>query len=106
MIDDSGVFYVHRQRIFDFAAARRLPAMYSSREVSDRGGLMSYGPSLAESYRRLAGYVDRILRGARPADLPIEQPTRLELVINRRVARALGLELSRTLLLRADEVVD
>ncbi len=106
MIGDNGVNYVHRQRIIDFAAARRLPAMYPHRELGDQGGLICYGPSLSEGYGRLAGYVDRILRGSRPADLPIEQPTRLELVINRRTARALGLKLPGELLLRADAVID
>ena len=92
--------------LVQFAASKRLPAMYFFKLMVDAGGLMSYGGSLEESYRRAATYVDKILKGAKPADLPIEQPTRFELVINLKTAKALGLTIPQTLLLRADQVID
>ena len=95
----------HRQRIVDFAAQQRLPAMYEDREFVSAGGLMAYGPSLAANYRRAATYVDKILKGAKPADLPVEQPTQFELVINLRTAKALGLTIPQSILIRADEVI-
>src|ERR1700722_3223850 len=97
---------LHRQRIVDFAAARHLPAIYESREFVDAGGLMSYGIDLSAMQRRAAVYVDKILKGAKPAALPVEQPTRFELVINLRPARALGLSIPPSLLSRADEVIE
>jgi putative tryptophan/tyrosine transport system substrate-binding protein len=100
-------FAANRAQLVQFAASKRLIAVYFSRELFvDAGGLMSYGSSVAESYRRAATYVDKILKGAKPSDLPIEQPTTFELVINLKAARALGLTIPQTLLLRADQVID
>jgi putative tryptophan/tyrosine transport system substrate-binding protein len=79
---DDPVFFLHRQRIIDFAALQRIPAVYSQSGWAAHGGLMEYAPNQREMYRQAAGYVDRILKGAKPADLPVEQPTRFELVIN------------------------
>jgi ABC-type uncharacterized transport system substrate-binding protein len=96
----------HRQRIVDFAAQRRLPAIYESREFVDAGGLVSYGPSLPALQRRVADYVNMIFKGAKPGDLPVEQPTKFELVINLKTARELGLTIPPTVLERADELID
>ncbi len=99
-------FEVQRDQIARLAVKNRLPTIYSNRELTEAGGLMSYGQDLGDQYRRAAGYVDKILRGAKPSDLPVEQPLVLELVVNRKTAKALGLTLSTELLLRADKVID
>jgi putative tryptophan/tyrosine transport system substrate-binding protein len=99
-------FQLHRARLADLAAKNRLPSMFGFREFVDAGGLMSYGPSASDIFWRAAGFVDRILKGARPGDLPVEQPTRFELVINLQTAKALGLSVPQPLLLRADQVVE
>ena len=99
------VFLHNRKRIVDFAEQNRLPAVYAYRELVDAGGLMSFGPNYADMHRRAASYVDRILRGARPGDLPIELPTKFELVINVKRAKVLGLAIPEAVLLRADEVI-
>jgi putative tryptophan/tyrosine transport system substrate-binding protein len=98
-------FYREHQRIIEMTARRRIAAMYEWGEIARAGGLMAYGPVFAELNRRVASYVDKILRGTKPADLPIEQPTKFELVINLKTANALGLTIPQTLLLRADEVI-
>jgi putative tryptophan/tyrosine transport system substrate-binding protein len=91
--------------IAELAAKHRLPAIYRSMEYIEAGGLMAYGTNYPDLYRRAATYVDKILKGARPADLPIEQPTKFELIINLKTAKALGLTIPPPLLLRADEVI-
>jgi putative ABC transport system substrate-binding protein len=95
----------HRARIADLAAKSRLPAMYGHRLYAEAGGLVSYGPELSDLFRRAASFVDKILKGAKPADLPVEQPTRFELVINLRTAKALGLTIPQSVLIRADHVI-
>ncbi len=95
----------YRTRIVDFAAKHRLPSMYPSGEFVDAGGLMFYGGSIPEMYRRAAVYVDRILKGAKPGDLAIEQPTKFDMVINMKTAKALGIRIPQSILLRADEVI-
>ena len=96
----------HRIRINTLALATRLPTMHSSREYVEAGGLMSYGPNFPDLFRRAAGYVDKILRGAKPGDIPVEQPTKFDLIINLTTAKALRLDVPPILLARADEVVE
>jgi putative ABC transport system substrate-binding protein len=98
--------FAYRSQIAALAASSRLPSMYALREYPDAGGLMSYGASVVHLFRRLAIFVDKILKGAKPADLPIEQPTKFELVINVKVAKALGLTVPPSLLVQADEVIE
>src|SRR5262249_23630035 len=105
LIVADSMFILHRDQIAALAAKGHLPSL-GYRELVEVGGLMSYGPSLSDLGRRAAIYVDKILRGAKPADLPVEQPTVLELVINLRTARALGLTIPRHVLVRADHVID
>jgi putative tryptophan/tyrosine transport system substrate-binding protein len=99
-------FNVSRTQLLQFVARRRLAAIYYIRDFVEAGGLMSYGASLSDSFRRAATYVDRILQGAKPADLPVEQPSKFELLINLKTAKALGLTIPPSLLLRADQVID
>ena len=95
----------HRPRILDFVTKNRLPAIFGAPETVEAGGLMSYGPDYVEHFRRVATYVDKILKGAKPSDLPVEQPTKFELVINLKIARALNLTIPQSVLYRADKVI-
>ena len=104
LIED-GLFEIHRPTLAKLAYKARLPTIYGNRAFVDEGGLMSYGPSAGDLFRRSAGYVDKILKGAKPAELPIEQPTKFELAVNLKTARALGLTIPESILLRADEVI-
>ena len=97
---------VHRNLIIKLAAQHRFPAVYTSRLFAGEGGLMSYGPDILDQYRQAAGYVDRILRGEKPADLPVQAPIKYEVVINLKTAKALGLDLPASVLARADEVIE
>ena len=98
--------FAHRTRIAEFANKNRLPAMYPHREYAETGGLMAYGADIRDNFRRAATYVHKILTGTKPADLPVEQPTKFELVINLKTAKALGLTIPQSLLLRADQVIE
>jgi putative ABC transport system substrate-binding protein len=100
------MFVAQKQRIIALAAERRLPVVYGSRTLADEGGLISYGPDLRENLRRGATYIDSILKGTRPSDLPVYQPSRLELVLNLKTAKALGLTIPPAILLRADDVIE
>ena len=106
MIAQDAFLLNHRIRIADFARRNRMPTMYEVREFVEVGGLMSYGPSRSDSFRRAAIYVDKILKGAKPADLPVEQPTKFELVINLKTAKAIGLTIPQSVLGRADHVIE
>jgi putative ABC transport system substrate-binding protein len=97
---------VHRELIAALAAKHRLPAMYPLRPFVTSGGLISYGPDVVDQYRRAAGYVDRILKGEKPADLPVQLPVKYETVLNLKTAKALGLDVPATVLVRADEVIE
>jgi putative tryptophan/tyrosine transport system substrate-binding protein len=102
----TAIFLAERQRVAELAIKHRLPTMSIFKDNVEAGGLMSYSPDYDDLYRRGALYVDKILKGAKPADLPVEQPTKFELVINLKTAKALGLTIPQTLLLRADQVIE
>jgi putative ABC transport system substrate-binding protein len=102
----SAIFNSERRRLVDLAAKHRLPTVYTARDFVDAGGLMTYGPKLADLFRRAAVYVDKILKGAKPSELPVEQPTKFEMVINLKTAKALGLTIPPSLLQRADQVIE
>jgi putative ABC transport system substrate-binding protein len=102
----SGLAFVHRDLIVTLAARHKLPAVYNARHFAAAGGLMSYGPDFVDQYRRAAGYIDRVLKGEKPADLPVQAPTKYELVINLKTAKVLGLTVPPALLARADEVIE
>lgn len=106
VLPDEPMFLVQRTRIVGLAAQYRLPAFYGAREFVDDGGLMSYGESLRAAYRSAAGYITRVAHGAKPGEMPVQQPTRFELVINRTTARSLGITMPQSLLLSADEMVE
>jgi putative tryptophan/tyrosine transport system substrate-binding protein len=101
----SAVFNSHRKQIVDLAVKSRLPATYTRPEYVEDGGLMTYGPSINDLFRRAAAYVDKILKGAKPAELPVEQPTKFELVINLKTAKQIGLTIPQNVLARADRVI-
>jgi putative ABC transport system substrate-binding protein len=100
------ILFSQRKRIVDLANSTRLPAVYFFQEFAEAGGLMSYGPSDADLFRRAAGYVDRILKGAKPRELPVQQPTKFDLIVNLKTAKALGLVVPESFLLRADKVIE
>jgi putative ABC transport system substrate-binding protein len=103
---DDPVIFIQRERIVALAAKSGLPAVYGLTGIVETGGLMSYGTNLREHFRRAATYVDKILKGAKPADIPVEQPTTFELEINLKTAKALGLTIPQSILLRADRVIE
>jgi putative tryptophan/tyrosine transport system substrate-binding protein len=106
LVMTSPFFFRDRDRLAELALRHRLPSVFVLREHTDAGGLMSYAPSLTGMYRRIADYVDRIAKGAKPSDLPVEQPTKFELIVNLRTAKALDITIPPTLLARADEVIE
>ena len=106
VVSNDTVMQASRRLIAELAVKHRLPTIYGSREFADAGGLMTYGPSYSDLYRRAAGYVDKIFKGAKPGDLPVEQPTRFALVINLKAAGAIGLTIPPSILARADEVIE
>jgi putative ABC transport system substrate-binding protein len=106
IITASGLAYIHRDRIIKLAAEHRLPAVYFERAFVEAGGLVSYGPDLIDQFRRAVGYVDRVLKGEKPADMPVQAPTKYELVINLKTAKVLGLTIPQPLLAGANELIE
>ena len=106
IVTGSATVTIHRELIITLAARHKLPAVYTDRFAVANGGLISYGPDIVDQFRRAAGYVDRILKGEKPADLPVQAPTRYETVLNLKTAKALGLDVPATVLARADEVIE
>ena len=106
IVTSSGLSIAHRDLIIALAARHRLPTVYYASSFVRRGGLISYGPDRVEQFERAAGYVDRILKGEKPADLPVQSPTRYELVVNTKTAKALGIDVPSSVLSRADEVIE
>jgi putative tryptophan/tyrosine transport system substrate-binding protein len=106
LVFPSPMLFIERKRLVDLAAKQRLPSMFAAREFVELGGLMAYGASIADLFRKSAVYVDKILRGAKPANLPVEQPTKFELVINLNTAKALGLTIPPSIMVQADEVIE
>jgi putative ABC transport system substrate-binding protein len=105
LVMPDGMFLLHKARIVSLAARQRLATMYSTTEFMHSGGLVAYSPSMPDSFRRAATYVDKILKGARPGELPVEQPTKFDMIINIKTAKALGLSIPLSMLARADEVI-
>ena len=106
LVPAGGFMFLHRAPIISAAARNNVPAVYSQSDFARDGGLLSYGPDFVDIYRRAATYVDRILRGDKPGDLPVQLPTKFEMVVNRKTAKALGLAIPPSILLRADEVIE
>jgi putative ABC transport system substrate-binding protein len=104
-VQGDALFWYQRTQVVALTAQHRLPAVFDAREFAEAGGLMTYGASVPDSYRRAAVYVDKILKGAKPADLPVERPMKFDLVINLKTAKALGITIPATVLFRADEVI-
>lgn len=105
LVIGSAYTFVHRERLATLAAKRRIPAIYAIRQSVDAGGLMSYGPILGEQFRRAAIYIDKILKGTKPGDLPVEQPAKFEFVVNLKAAEALGITIPKAVLVQADELI-
>jgi putative ABC transport system substrate-binding protein len=106
LVQDAAPFFFQARRIADFAASQRLPLIGPFREIADAGGLMAYGANVAHLFRRAAEYVDKILKGAKPGDLPVQQPLKYDFVVNARTARTLGLTIPPSVLVRADQVIE
>ena len=106
MVLTDAMFWEHRRDIVALVAAARVPAIYPEREFADDGGLMAYGPSVPDNFRRAANYIDRILKGANPAELPMQEPVKFELVVNLKTAKALGFTIPALILVRADDVIE
>jgi putative ABC transport system substrate-binding protein len=105
-VSAAGILFPRARRVAELSVKNRLPSMYGLREYVEAGGLISYGADINDIWRRAAVFVDKILKGAKPADLPVEQPTKFELVINLKTAKALGLTIPQSVLLRADQVLE